>query len=203
MNARDVVEIIAELFSLYNFTIEFWGGGCEYNQHSRTVFVTNVQGVNTFQAMGLAHEIMHHKQNTEGRIPHDGMGLLDYKYAQLLMNADKRNEWRVREFPFEMEAIAFSLLFADRMLKLLDDCDMLSEDINYFKREARSILKIKKPDPSHVERVKAIQNEEARLYKYFEKEYADKLDELIKRRVMNRGPNKIEISSAKVKAKRA
>jgi len=84
-----------------------------------TVFVDDYANEVT-TIIGLAHEVMHHKQNEKGRAL-KGDDLHNYQIAKLFMMKDPKYLWLQRSEPN-----AFCKLFVDKLLKVAHLCKMIT-----------------------------------------------------------------------------
>jgi hypothetical protein len=176
---EDIIEIVAELFELYDFEVVFHRGIKRvYNHEQKRIYYT--YSSDEYAAMlGFAHEIMHHKQNTEGRL----MTGKDFEIYR--ENADKteknpRNKALHQAFPVEIEADAFSHLFIDKLFEFMFNIGLLSQ-YKYKSRlkMAKAYLSIEQYgniEPASLKQYNEMRNE---WYKRFAKAYGEQITELI------------------------
>ena len=183
IEASDSIEIIAELFGLYNFSVDYAEEDIiDYNPETKNIRMTyNVEFVD--ETIGLAHEIMHHKQNIEKRNL-KGEDIQDYNIAAATSDFDERYLWMVRKFPTEIESHAFAALYATILYKFLYKNGRITRrayDVyaRYIKRTNKLSSYYQKDKARILEIYSQIDQEYARL----EAEYGSRILQLIEHRV--------------------
>ena len=183
IDGMDAIEILSELFGLKDFCVVFSEKGAEYDRKKKTIFIPD-RYENWKQIMGLAHEIMHHKQHIEKRLI-DGLDLEEYALYGALIEKDERFLWLQRIEPDEIEANAFCALFINKVYEFFYKHGAITKSTyNKMLKQTEDILAVTEALEGSEGKLLEIKSKEKAEHKRLDAEYGEKIMELLAKRLI-------------------
>ena len=175
----DFIEVAADVLGVRDFKFVFamYGVG-SYCPRRKTVFVNkHIDLLETMNAM--AHEIMHHKQSTENRLP-KGKELKEYEERKEQAAENGNLIHKTYSPDFELEAIGFSKAFMNAFLDSVFQMGDLSEPkYAKYKKVTEHGMKVKPNADTTVEEANSLNARLQKAVDEAEERYGDKIVEAI------------------------
>ena len=113
-NIIEITNLIGSALQVSRSKIDF-GREFSYDKKTKTIIIERSENW-LYLVMGIAHKMMHHKQNDEKRLLINYDDAEDYAFYNFLADKDARFEWIAKNEPCEVEANGFCRLFAEFFL---------------------------------------------------------------------------------------